>query len=73
MLIPVVIVLGAATLGILLVLVISLIRQVARLAVTLGEFQREVTPVLEQIGRDADRAGTRLQAIAQRRAAQERR
>jgi predicted PurR-regulated permease PerM len=67
MLIAVTIVLSIATLGILVVLVMSLVRQVAGLAASLGEFQRELQPVLEQIRRDADRAGVRLRDISERR------
>lgn len=66
MLIPFVIVLSVATLGILLVLVVSLIRQVSRLAGTLSTFQRELQPVLESLRRDADQAGERIRSIAER-------
>jgi len=70
MLIAFVIVLAVATLGILLVMVVSLIRQVGRLAAALVAFQGELKPVLEEIRRDADRAGSRLQSLSERRAAQ---
>jgi F0F1-type ATP synthase membrane subunit b/b' len=53
---------GAATLVILVVLVISLFRQVRRLSGALKEFSAEVTPALEDIQREGDRA----QALAER-------
>ncbi|HEX9891218.1 MAG TPA: hypothetical protein VGB28_04085 [Actinomycetota bacterium] len=70
MLIPSVVVLSAATLGILVVMVVALIRQVGRLAGTLSAFQRDLQPVLEGLRRDADRAGERLRSIAERQAQQ---
>ena len=69
MLIPFVVVLAAATLGVMIVLVVSLIRQVGRLAATLMSFQKELQPVLEGLRRDSDRAGQRLRSIADRQSA----
>lgn len=55
--------LGAATVVLLIVVVVSLAKQTARLARSLQEFQRETRPVLEEIQRGADRAGTRLETL----------
>jgi predicted PurR-regulated permease PerM len=68
MLIAFVVVLTVATLGILVVMMVSLVRQVTRLAGALKEFQEELTPVVEQIRRDADRAGIRLERLSGQRA-----
>ena len=66
MLIAVAIALSVATIGILVVLVISLARQVAALAGSLREFQEEVQPVLERIRTDAEQAQGRLQRLSER-------
>lgn len=58
---------GAATLGILVVMVISLIRQLRRLSGTLKEFATAITPALQDIQREADRAQTLAEGIERRR------
>jgi F0F1-type ATP synthase membrane subunit b/b' len=58
---------GAATLVILVVLVISLFRQVRRLSGALKEFSAEVTPALEDIQREGDRAQVLAERIERRR------
>jgi F0F1-type ATP synthase membrane subunit b/b' len=57
---------GAATLVILVVLVISLFRQVRRLSGALKEFSAEVTPALEDIQREGDRAQVLAERIERR-------
>ena len=57
---------GAATLVILVVLVISLFRQVRRLSGALQEFSSEVTPALEDIQREGDRAQVLAERIERR-------
>jgi F0F1-type ATP synthase membrane subunit b/b' len=57
---------GSATLVILAVLVISLFRQVRRLSGALQEFSAEVTPALEDIQREGDRAQVLAERIEQR-------
>jgi F0F1-type ATP synthase membrane subunit b/b' len=58
---------GAATLIILAVLVISLFRQVRRLSGALQEFSAELTPALQDIQREGDRAQVLAERIEQRR------
>ena len=58
---------GAATLVILVVLVISLFRQVRRLSGALREFSAEVTPALQDIQREGDRAQVLAERIEERR------
>lgn len=70
MVIPVFITVGAATLLILVALVVSLVRQIAGLAGALAQFQEELQPILEDIQRDADRAGLRMQSLRERRTTQ---
>jgi F0F1-type ATP synthase membrane subunit b/b' len=57
---------GAATLVILVVLVISLFRQVRRLSGAIREFSSEVTPALEDIQREGDRAQVLAERIERR-------
>lgn len=57
---------GSATLVILVVLVISLFRQVRRLSGALREFSAEVTPALQDIQREGDRAQVLAERIEQR-------
>jgi F0F1-type ATP synthase membrane subunit b/b' len=57
---------GAATLVILVVLVIALFRQVRRLSGALQEFSSEVTPALEDIQREGDRAQVLAERIERR-------
>ena len=59
--------LGSATLVILAVLVISLFRQVRRLSGALREFSAEVTPALQDIQREGDRAQVLAERIEERR------
>jgi hypothetical protein len=57
---------GSATLVILVVLVISLFRQVRRLSGALREFSAEVTPALQDIQREGDRVQVLAERIEQR-------
>ncbi|HEV8682494.1 MAG TPA: hypothetical protein VGS09_06950 [Actinomycetota bacterium] len=57
---------GAATLTILAVIVISLFRQVRRLSGALQTFSQEVTPALQDIQREGDRAQVLAERIEQR-------
>jgi F0F1-type ATP synthase membrane subunit b/b' len=57
---------GAATLVILAVLVVSLFRQVRRLSGALREFSAEVTPALQDIQREGERAQVLAERIEQR-------
>lgn len=57
---------ASATLVILVVLVISLFRQVRRLSGALREFSAEVTPALQDIQREGDRAQVLAERIEQR-------
>lgn len=58
---------GAATLTILAVLVISLFRQVRRLSGAIQEFSAELTPTLQDIQREGDRAQVLAERIEKRR------
>jgi predicted Holliday junction resolvase-like endonuclease len=57
---------GAATLAILAVMVISLFRQVRRLSGALHQFSAEMTPALEDIQREGNRAQVLAERIDQR-------
>jgi hypothetical protein len=57
---------GAATLVILAVMVISLFRQVRRLSGALQDFSKDVTPALQDIQREGDRAQVLAERIEQR-------
>ena len=61
---------GAATLVILAVLVMSLFRQVRRLSGALREFSSEVTPALQELQREGDRAQVLADRIEKRRRGQ---
>lgn len=58
---------GAATLGILVVMGISLVRQLRRLAGALQEFSAAVTPAVEDIQREGERAQVLAEGIERRR------
>ena len=64
---------ASATLLILVVLVISLFRQVHRLSGALREFTAEVTPALQDIQREGDRAQVLAERIEQRQREQRKR
>lgn len=55
--------LAAATLVVLIVVVVSLAKQIAGLARALKAFDTETRPILEAIQRDADAATHRLEAL----------
>ncbi|HYH27727.1 MAG TPA: hypothetical protein VEA19_03000 [Actinomycetota bacterium] len=67
--IPFFVTVAATTLVLLVVLVIALVRQVTRLAETLGGFRDELQPVVEGIRRDSERTQERLEALQRRRTA----
>lgn len=67
MVVAVSIIVGAAGLVILVVLLISLARQLGRLTRSVTDFERAVRPVLEEIRTDSVRAQSRLNAISERR------
>lgn len=67
MVLAVSIIVGAAGLVILVVLLISLARQLGRLTRSVTDFERAVRPVLEEIRTDSVRAQSRLNAISERR------
>jgi HAMP domain-containing protein len=58
---------GAATLGILVVMAISLVRQLRRLAGALQEFSAQVTPAAADIQREGDRAKAMAERMERRR------
>jgi F0F1-type ATP synthase membrane subunit b/b' len=57
----------AATLGILVVMAISLMRQLRRLSGTLREFATAINPALADIQREGDRAQALAERIERRR------
>jgi predicted PurR-regulated permease PerM len=57
---------AAATVAILVVMVISLFRQVRRLAGSLQEFSAALAPALQDIQREGDRAQVLAERIEQR-------
>lgn len=57
---------GAATVAILAVMVISLFRQVRRLSGALQDFSKDVTPALQDIQREGDRAQVLAERIERR-------
>jgi hypothetical protein len=67
MVVAVAIIVGAAGLAVLVVMLISLLRQTIRVAGAVSEFERAVRPVLEEIRADSDRAQSRVQAMAEQR------
>jgi hypothetical protein len=56
---------GLCTLVIVLALVLGLIRQVKAVAGALADLQREVTPVLQQMREDAERAREHAERLRQ--------
>jgi F0F1-type ATP synthase membrane subunit b/b' len=58
---------GAATLGILVVMGISLVRQLRRLSGALQEFSAAITPAVQDIQREGDRAQVLAEGIERRR------
>jgi hypothetical protein len=67
MVIPIAIIVGAAGLVVLVVMLISLVRQSLRVAGAVTEFERAVRPVLEEIRADSGRAQSRLDRLSKRR------
>lgn len=67
MLVAVLVALGLATLAVLVIAAVSLARQGSRLASSIAEFQRELRPLLEELRADADRMGSRLEALQRAR------
>ena len=67
MALAVAIIVGAAGLVVLVVLLISLVRQSMRLAGAVTDFEQAVRPVLEEIRADSGRAQSRLNGLAERR------
>lgn len=61
--IPFLVISGVSTL-ILVVMVVALARHVKLLAATLGQFQREVEPVLGELRAGAEQAQQRLESAA---------
>lgn len=57
---------GVATLAILVVMAISLVRQLRRLTGALQEFSSALTPALEEIQREGDRAQVTVGRIERR-------
>lgn len=67
MVVAIAIIVGAAGLVVLVVMLISLGRQTIRLARAVGDFERAVRPVLDDIQSDAARAQSRVDRLAERR------
>ena len=67
MVVTIAIIVGAAGLVVLTVMLISLGRQTIRLAGAVGDFERAVRPVLDEIQSDAARAQLRVDRLSQRR------
>jgi len=59
-------VIGVATLAILLILVVGLIRHLKVLAASLRRFQDEVHPILEDVQRGSATAQERMQRLSER-------
>lgn len=66
----VLLVVGLATLGILGVLLVGLIRHLKLLLASLRRFQDEIQPVLEDIQRGAAEAQDRLERLSERSASE---
>lgn len=64
---------AAASLGILLVLLVALLQQLRRVAGSLAALQKELGPVLEDVRDDAERARERLERLERAREAAGRR
>lgn len=56
----------ATSVGALVVVVVSLVRQARRLTGAIERFREEVDPLLQEIRADADRARDRLEALSSR-------
>lgn len=67
MVVAIAIIVGAAGLVVLTVMLISLARQTIRLAGAVGDFERAVGPVLDEIQSDAARAQSRVDRLSERR------
>lgn len=67
MVVAIAIIVGAAGLVVLTVMLISLARQTIRLAGAVGDFERAVRPVLDEIQSDAARAQSRVDRLSERR------
>ncbi len=59
---------AASTLVVLVVMLVSLSRQVVRLAGAVADFQQQVQPILEEIRRESERAGGRMEGLQPGRA-----
>jgi len=55
---------GLASLGLLAVLIIALVRHVKLLASSLRRFQDEVRPILEEIQQDSESAQDKMQRMS---------
>jgi len=67
MVVAIAIIVAAAGLVVLVVMLISLGRQTIRLAGAVGDFERAVRPVLDEIQSDAARAQSRVDRLSERR------
>lgn len=67
MVVAIAIIVAAAGLVVLAVMLISLGRQTLRLAGAVGDFERAVRPVLDEIQGDAARAQLRVDRLSERR------
>lgn len=67
MVLGIAIIVGAASLVVLVVMLIFLARQSIRLAGAVTDFERAVRPVLDEIRADSDRAQSRLDRLSARR------
>lgn len=67
MAVAIAIIVGAAGLVVLVVLLITLVRQSMRLAGAVRDFDQSVRPVLEEIRADSGRAQSRLNGLSERR------
>lgn len=66
MVVAIAIIVGAAGLVVLTVMLISLARQTIRLAGAVGDFERAVRPVLDEIQSGAARAQSRADRLSER-------
>jgi hypothetical protein len=67
MVVAVALIVGAAGLVVLVVMLVSLVRQTMRVAGAVSEFERAVRPVLEEISADSARSQARMQGFVERR------
>ena len=58
------VVVGVATLAVLIAIVVGLVRRLGELGDSAGRLDHEVTPILEEIRRDADRVRERAERIS---------